>query len=194
MTLNGRYYKRNMKKRLILNNRCMKYILSFFVALAPVLWVSAQTKKDSCCLAQKDLEGVWQRDQQGVGNGLEQNVRFYPDQSFFLDMSSNDGEDARGIVSLQGKYRLVKNKLYLTVLARGVVQGGKVVMLNQQESTSIFGIEAGTVKLINEVNPKEMPVPLRISFLQEGGIMLGSETYYKLSKEDMKMAGIEWKK
>ncbi|HTI92790.1 MAG TPA: hypothetical protein VL727_19470 [Puia sp.] len=80
-----------------------------------VLWGSAQAKKDSCCLAQKDLEGVWQRDQQGIGNGLEQNFRFYPDQSFFLDMASNDGEDARGIVSLQGKYRLVRNRLYLTV-------------------------------------------------------------------------------
>jgi len=172
----------------------MKYILSFFVALGSVLWVSAQTKKDSCCLVQKDLEGVWQRGQKGVGNGLEQNFRFYPDQSFFLDMASNDGEDARGIVSLQGKYRLVKNKLYLTVLARSVLQGGKVVMLNQQESTSIFGIEGGTVKLINEVDPKEMAVPLFISFLRDGGILLGSETYYKLSKEDLKRDSIEWKK
>jgi len=173
---------------------CMKYILSFIVALGPVLWVSAQSKKDSCCLAQKDLEGVWQRGQQGVGNGVEQNFRFYPDQSFFLDMSSNEGEDARGIASLQGKYRLVKNKLYLTVLARSVVQGGKVVMLNQSESTSIFAINGGTVKLVNEVDPKEMAEPLFISFLRDGGITLGSETYYKLSKEDLKMAGIDWKK
>ncbi len=88
-----------------------------------VLQVSAQVRQDSCCLAKKDLIDAWQRDNKGVGNGIEQNIRFFADGSFFLALA-NEGEDARGIVSLQGKYRL--EKTCCTLLSR-LTRSSKVV-------------------------------------------------------------------
>jgi hypothetical protein len=67
----------------------MKQFLFLFPLLLLVLWISAQPNKDSCCLAKKDLVGVWQRDLKGVGNGVEQNFRFFADGIFFLDMGSD---------------------------------------------------------------------------------------------------------
>ena len=81
--------------------------------------------------------------------------------------------------------------LYLTIQAHSVVEGGKIILLDQGENTSIFAIDGGTVKLINEKDPRESPDPLYILFTEDGGIKIGSETYYKLSKEDLKMAGID---
>lgn len=162
-------------------------LLSSFILVTQLL---GQKKKDSCCIEKKDLVGVWQRDSKRAGNGLEQNFRFFNDGTFEVHFA-NETEDARGIYALRGKYRLVKNNLYLTIISRTVVEGGRIVTVDPGEHVNIFTIEGGNVKEIKEIDPKELSDPLEITIVGEGHIELGSETYYKIGKEDYKMVGVD---
>ena len=157
----------------------MKPIILLLSSFILVTQLFGQKKKDSCCIARKDLVGVWQRDSKRVGNGLEQNFRFFDDGTFVVHFA-NDNEDARGIYGLKGKYRLVKNQIYFTILSRTVVEGGKIVTAESNETSYIFSIEGGTVKEIKEVDPKELPDPVYIIIKPDGHIELGNETYYKI--------------
>jgi len=167
----------------------MRNFIMLLSSFALVLHVFGQGKKDSCCIEKDDLMGVWQRDSKRVGNGLEQNFRFFNDGTFVVHFS-NDNEDSRGIYALKGKYRLVKNQLYLTIISRKVVEGGKIITAQSNETSYIFTIEGGTVKEIKENDPKELPDPIYVILKPDGHILLGNETYYKIRKEDYKLAGI----
>ncbi|HEY4148798.1 MAG TPA: hypothetical protein VGM41_07715, partial [Chitinophagaceae bacterium] len=134
-------------------------MLSSFILVMPLF---AQTNGGSCCLVKKDIVGIWQRNSDKVGNGLEQNFRFFEDGSFVLNLDS-EGEDARGIFTLKGKYRLAKESLYLTILSRTVVEEGKIRIPSSNETLGLFLVEDGKVKEIKEVDPKEDPTPIYIA-------------------------------
>jgi uncharacterized protein (TIGR03066 family) len=168
----------------------MKQVIVLLNLLVLALNVFAQAKKDSCCMTTKDLVGIWQRDSKRVGNGLQQNFRFFDDGTFVVNFS-NESEDARGIYAIKGKYRLVGNKLYLTIISKTVVEGGKIVPTGSNETFFIFTIEGGEVKEIKEVNPKELPDPIYIIIDGKDHIEISNETYYKISKEDLKAIGID---
>ena len=170
----------------------MKRPLLIILFCWPALYLCAQEHavRDTCCLAPKDLVGVWQRDSKEIGNGIGQNFQFHTDGSFFLDMHAAEGEDARAVISIQGKYRLVKNKLFITILGYTIIQGARIYMPDQELNTTIFGLEGGAPKLIMEPHPVEDKDPLFIRFTTDGGVLIGSEAYYKVSPKDYKMAGI----
>jgi hypothetical protein len=106
---------------------------------------------------------------------------------------SNEDEDARDIWELKGAYRLVKNSLYLTLKSRVVYEGGKITITESSESANIFHIPGGTEKEIKEPDPRESDTPIFITIISKGKIMLDNETYYKMSKDDLKNEGIEGK-
>jgi hypothetical protein len=162
------------------------------VLLPVVLRVSGQTKKDISYLSTKDLIGVWERDSKQAGNGLEQNFRFFSDSTFEVDFT-NSGEDARDISEIRGTYRVVKELLYLTIRVKVVTEGGKIAVTESSESGNIFDITGGARKEIPEHNPAELPEPILITVVNKGKIMLNNETYYKLTREDLKKEGIEGK-
>jgi hypothetical protein len=127
---------------------------------------------------------VWQRDTKLVGNGLRQNFRFYPDETFILNFD-NAGEDMRLIWALKGRYRLVGHRLYLTVVYRTVVEGGHIEMSESSEDYNNFNMAGGVVKDIRELDIKELPDPLFISLKEAGHVDIGNEEYYKIGKKDM---------
>lgn len=150
----------------------------------------AQGNKDSCCMTTKDLVGIWQRDTKKVGNGLQQNFRFFDDGTFVVNFS-NESEDARGIIAISGKYRLVRNKLFLTIISKTVVEGGKIVPTGSNETFFIFGIEGGEAKELKEANPEELADPIYVRIDGKDHIEISNETYYKISKEDLKAIGVD---
>ena len=162
-------------------------IVAFFLLLTSILSglaCLAQHKKDTVFLTKKNLLGVWQRGTKLVGDGLNQNFRFYPDGTFALNFDNGD-EDLRIIWALKGRYRLVENKLYLTIVYRTVVEGGHIEISGSSEDLDNFDIADGVVKDIREPHIKELPDPLYISLKEGGHIGIGNEDYYKISRKEM---------
>jgi hypothetical protein len=165
----------------------MRTIIVFCLLLTSIfsgLTCLAQQKKDTTLLTRDSLVGVWQRDTKRVGNGLRQNFRFYADSTFVLHFYNGD-EDLRVIWSLKGRYRLVKDKLYLTIVYRTVIDGGRIESSGSNEDYYNFMMAGGIVKDIREKEIKEMPYPLHIKQNDKGYIEIGNEDYYKISNEDM---------
>jgi hypothetical protein len=102
-------------------------------SILPSIFCRAQNKNDTATLTKAGLVGVWQRGTRRVGNGLNQNFRFYPDGSFVMHFD-DDGEDLRVIWALKGRYRLLKDQLYLTIFYRTVTEGGHIEISGSSQS------------------------------------------------------------
>src|SRR5258708_2846951 len=131
----------------------MKYTHLLLIFLS--IHVFGQARHDSCCMAKNDLGGVWQRDTKRVGNGLEQHIQFFNNGTFIINLG-NERDDARALIALKGRYRLVKNELYITILSKKTVEGGHIEIDDPGISSSIFSIAGGKVKDIAEANPAEI--------------------------------------
>lgn len=159
-------------------------ILSFLLTAGLAQVGHAQPTKKDTVLTKAGLIGVWQRDGKRVGNGLNQNFRFYPDGSFVLNFA-NGNEDLRVIWALKGRYRLVGDQLYLTIIYRTVEEGGHIEMSGSNEDFYNFEMAGGMIKDIREPDTKELPDPLYISVKERGHIDIGNEDYYKISRKDI---------
>ncbi|HTI91877.1 MAG TPA: hypothetical protein VL727_14885 [Puia sp.] len=164
--------------------------LIWILSILLTLRASGEVKKDTLYLSTNDLIGVWQRNFKEAGNGLLQNFRFFRDSTFEIHFSNED-EDARDIRELKGTYRLVNRSLYLTIKSRVVVQGGKIAITESSESGYIFHFTGGISKEIAEADPHESRVPIYINVIEKGKIMLDNETYYKMTRDDLRNEGIK---
>ena len=140
--------------------------------------ILAQQKKDSCCILKKDIIGTWQRDDSIAGNGLNQNFQFFKNDSFILNIG-NDADDARDIVRLKGKFRLVKDSLYFTITSRTVIEGA-IEITDPGISLNIFSIGGKKIKEVPEHNIKELPDPCYITLFTNTHIKINQENYYKV--------------
>jgi len=151
--------------------------------------VSGQSKKETNYLDGKDLVGVWQRNFQAVGNGLQQNFRFFPDGKFEVHFA-DEQDDARDIYQLKGTYRLVKNALYLTIRSRVVYENGKMEISGSNEDGNIFQYNGGVSREIPEPDPKECSSPIYLTIISKENAKLDNEVYFKVSAHDLKAVGI----
>lgn len=94
----------------------MRKIIFVLIILGYVQAI-AQQKQEASALSKEQLIGTWQKGSKMIGNGLNQNFIFNKDGTFILNLDS-DGDDARNLITIKGKYRMVKNELYLTVLSK----------------------------------------------------------------------------
>lgn len=158
----------------------MKQIIIVIIILANLFSnkTFAQQKKDSCCISNKDIVGIWQRNYSVVGNGLNQNFEFYDDGTFILNLGS-DADDIRDVSRLKGKYRLDKDKLYFTITSKTVIEG-KIGIADMGISLSIFEIENGKEKEIPESNPQELTDPCYITLFADSHIKINNEVYFKI--------------
>jgi hypothetical protein len=159
----------------------MKTVYTIFILLANALLspIDAQIKKDSCCLAKKDVIGTWQRNDSIVGSGLAQNFRFLENNTFVFNIG-NDADDVRDIIQLKGKYRLKKDTLYFTITSR-VIADGPIEIPDQGISRNIFSIGDNKTKEIREPGQKEIPEPCFITLFTKKHIKINQEEYYKIS-------------
>lgn len=141
--------------------------------LAPVF---AQVKKETY-ITQKDIVGVWQRDSKLVRNGLSQNFEFYMNGKFVVNLGS-DKDDGRNVIKLKGRYRLDKDKLYITILSKTIVDG-KIVISDAGVSLNIFSYEGKEVEIL-EKNPVEISDPCYITVITTQNIKISNEIYFKI--------------
>ena len=153
-------------------------VLMIFILTAISTEMFGQQKKDSCCLSKKDFIGTWQRDSPIVGDGIGQNFKFFSNNSFLFNIG-NDGDDMRNIVQLKGKYRLVKDTLYFTIVSR-VILDGPIEIADGGIALNIFNIGDNKAKTVYERNPKELSTPCFITRYSNKHIRISAEVYYKV--------------
>lgn len=157
----------------------MRKIIYTFLLIITCSQVFSQKKKDVSYITKDELIGTWQRGSNLVGNGLNQHFVFNKDGSFVLNLDS-DGDDARSLIKLKGKYRLTKDELYLTILSKTLIEGELEVGSEGITSNLLqFGANS-KIKEIKEPNPKEMLDPCYITVINRSKIKLNNQVYYKI--------------
>lgn len=148
--------------------------------------VEAQKYVHSNSIGISGLIGRWQRNTNMVGNGLGQNFQFFKDSSFILHLG-DDGDDARRVVSLKGKYLIKKDALFFTILSQTEIIGGKVAVDPDAYGLSfhIFNIDSGKLVEFPVKNPI-VEAPCYITIINKSCIKLDNETYYRISNDPNK--------
>lgn len=157
----------------------MKKILIFVLFFTFYINVFSQEKKTVAYITKEVLVGTWQLGSGTVGIGLNQHFIFRNDGTFILNLYS-EGDDARYLTKLKGRYRLVKDELYFTIISR-VLADGKLTLGDPGITSSLFQFssEAKSKELI-EPNPKEIPDPCYITVVSRSNIKLNNQVYYKV--------------
>lgn len=141
--------------------------------------VFSQEKQSLAYITKDGLVGTWQRGSKVVGSAMNQNFIFGKDGTFVLNLDS-EGDDARNLIKLRGKYRLVKDELYLTILSRIYVDGDlEVAGMGITFSLLQFGANS-KIREVKEVNPKEILDPCYITVTSRNNIKLNNQVYFKV--------------
>ena len=72
----------------------------------------------------KDLVGFWQREMIGAAAGWDESILFYPNNKYTYHYSQM--EELKRILSFSGTYRLIGNRLELTVTKQKILADAKV--------------------------------------------------------------------
>ena len=156
----------------------MRMLLLIAVTSIIACKADCQPKKESVWLSSTEIVGTWQRDSKEVGSGLLQNFKFSKNNTFVLNLGS-DADDARDIIQLNGKYRLVKDSLFFTITSKKVVEG-KIQIADGGISLNLFNISGKNVREIPEKDSKESPDPCYITRISKAHIKISQEQYYKI--------------
>ena len=146
--------------------------------------VSAQIKKtiDISMINKNEIIGVWQINNQIVGNGLSECFRFYPNGQFVYEYDPSD--DTRNIIKLKGRYRLDNNQLFFMIISRVERVGGKIEVGAGGTDEYLFTFDNDKIKEIIERAPKELD-PIFISKikrkLDQFNVYFNNRRYYKVS-------------
>jgi len=135
----------------------MKNLLSILLTIAIGCYTnqSRGQQKPDFFLTIKEIVGIWQKDSPRVGNGLNQNFVFLSDGNFIFN-NGQEGNDVTSTIKLKGRYRLVKDKLYLTIISRVVLDSANVSIVMPDLDLGIFAFKGGKLKEIKEVDAKEI--------------------------------------
>lgn len=156
-------------------------LIFFLLSICFIIPASAQKYAHANSIYMSEFTGRWQRNYKIVGNGLEQNFQFFKDSSFILHLE-DDGDDARRVISLKGKYRVKKGIIFFTITSETEIVGGNVIVdpNGYGLAFNIFDIDSGEIKEIPVKNPVEQ-APCYITIINKSCIKLDNETYYKIS-------------
>lgn len=157
----------------------MKKILIVILFIVFCSNVFAQEKKTVAYITKDVLVGTWQLGSRTVGSGLNQHFIFKSDGTFILNLYS-EGDDARYLTKLKGRYRLVKDELYFTIISR-VLADGKLTLGDPGLTSSLFQFSSeAKPKELKELEPKEIPDPCYITVISLTNIKLNNQVYYKV--------------
>ncbi|MBS1500918.1 MAG: hypothetical protein JST32_02565 [Bacteroidetes bacterium] len=128
----------------------------------------------------KNLEGIWQYGSPHVGDQLNQSFTFYSNGSFFFD-NGKLGDDLVSTVELKGYYRLIKNKIFFTIISKTVIDNAKIGVRDHQAYVGIFEYKNRAFKVVREKNPKELLDPVIVTVIKPDHIQINDEDYFKVT-------------
>ena len=132
-------------------------------------------------LTVKTLVGVWQYGSQRIGDQLNQSFVFFSSGDFFFN-NGKLGDDLVSTLGLKGRYRLVKNKMYFTIISKTIMDDSvRVGLVNPVINFGIFEYKDMVPKKIMEKDPKEIEDPVDIVVVSLKHIKINDEDYYKVS-------------
>lgn len=133
---------------------------------------------------EKEFIGFWNRGA-GVGAGYSDRYRFYNDRSFKFSISTMIFDER--INTIEGKWFILKDKLFLQIERKGIISGGQIIDATNPGSASEKEIVGGKYE-IQEVNPPEIKI-LTLDFKSEKiekeyafGVLIDDMDFYRLSK------------
>jgi len=127
-----------------------RMMVMLFILLSSQIF--AQQKKNVIYLTKEEFVGTWQKGSKVVGSGLNQHFVFNKDGKFILNLYSN-GDDARNLLKIKGKYRLFQNELYLTITSR-LVADGEIVVGDMAITSSLLQFNVIKIKRNNGAEPE----------------------------------------
>ena len=100
-----------------------------------------------------DLVGTWQFESPKIGSALLKHFKFYKNGSYTLGF--NEYNNNNRIISIEGKYKVENDTLYLTASKRYERVGGHLSYGDLGIQDNEFFLEGCTIKSFKEPNPSE---------------------------------------
>lgn len=163
----------------VLSKNLQLIVIVFVTSIMISKNATAQKSVEHCCITQNELVGIWQEKSETLGSGLMQNFHFFSDGTFILNLG-DDGDDARTLTQIKGKYRLNADSLHFTIFSRTIVEGE--IGISDMTSLSIFSIQNGKIRELQESDPKEINAPCYVTTYSRVKIKLNNELYYKIKQ------------
>lgn len=145
----------------------------------------AQTAQQPTINSNK-LVGTWQIQTAKIGNGLNENFRFFKDKHFVYTFDPSD--ETRRFLKLTGTYRLVNKSLYLMIKSRDENLGGELMAGAIGTDKSLFTLNNAEEKVVLEKDPKELD-PLFVSRVVENhrsvSLYINNRQFFKVSSNPL---------
>ncbi|CAH0123434.1 hypothetical protein SRABI27_03931 [Pedobacter sp. Bi27] len=133
-------------------------------------------------ITNKTIIGVWQVSTPKTGSALLANYNFFSNGKFIYKFDGYD--DRTRILSVEGTYKLLGNRLYLYIQSRTEIIGGSLVQGAMGFQKEELVLEGG--KSIKVPQTSKEPVEITIEKCKASGAIecmkLQNNTYYRVSK------------
>ncbi len=143
--------------------------------------------KTQICFSQKikaiDLVGTWQFESPTVGSSLLKHFRFYKNGTYELGFNQYNLNNR--IVSVEGKYKIENDTLFLTLTKRRERVGGKLQAGDLGIQENEFYLDGYSIKSFKEPNSSEWLNfdKIIVEARKEGQVLIiVANKYYKISK------------
>ena len=143
--------------------------------------------KTQICFSQKikaiDLVGTWQFESPTVGSSLLKHFRFYKNGTYELGFNQYNLNNR--IVSVEGKYKIENDTLFLTLTKRRERVGGKLQAGDLGIQDNEFYLDGYSIKSFKEPNSSEWLNfdKIIVEARKEGQVLIiVANKYYKISK------------
>jgi len=134
----------------------------------------------------KELVGTWQYNTPQLGDAYGKNFQFYKNGTFVLNYSQYN--DIGRIAKITGKYEAKDSSIYLTLVSRTEVEGGKLVAGSYGFQKEEFVLNGGKPVTIKQTGEKPEPFVLTKCKSKNGAkcIQINNNKYYQISVDPNK--------
>ena len=135
-------------------------------------------------ITQEELVGIWQVNSDEIASGWLDSYRFFDNKEFIFSPNQFDG--LRRIISINGTYRIVNNKLYIKVASTDEVEGGHIERSHLTTLSDTWEIDGGVIKKVIQPERDEEVIEIKRcnnEISKKICILLDGRKYYKLEND-----------
>ena len=154
----------------------MKYLIILFLLISFNCKAQNYISRDT--ITKDELIGIWQLGNDSEGDAWPEVYRFFSDGKFIFNLSQYDG--LKRILAINGRYRIIKNTIYLNVKSTTEIIGGNIVPTNL--SSYDWRIDGGKIKDIMQPKTEEQVIDIKQGQSESKFrcFLFNSQKYYKM--------------